>query len=96
MWTDEQLATYHEQGFLIQRGLLSGKQLDELRAGAVDLMRSDNNPPEVEVVREKSGPVRSVFCMHRNIEPWRGLCRSESIGAPIKQIFGTDAYIFHS
>ena len=96
MWNDAQLATYHEQGFLIQRGLLSEAQVDELRAGAVDLMTAEANPPEVEVVREKSGPVRSVFCMHRNIEPWRGLCRSEAIGAPVKQILGTDAYIFHS
>ena len=96
MWNDKQLATYREQGFLMQRGLLSGEQIDELRNAAIDLMEGKIAPPEVELVREKSGPVRSVFCMHRGLEPWRGLCRSASIGGPVKQILGTDAYIFHS
>ena len=47
-----------------------------------------DNPPEVHVVREKSGPVRSVFCMHRNVQPFRELCRSVPIAGPVKQIFG--------
>lgn len=96
MWTEKQLATYKEQGFLFQPGLLSRQQIDELQASAADLMGEKDNPEEVHIVREKSGPVRTVFCMHRCVEPWRSICRSEAVGGPVKQIFGQDAYIFHS
>jgi ectoine hydroxylase len=96
MWTDTQLQTYREQGFLFQPGLLSPQQIDELRASTADLVNEKNNPEEVHIVREKSGPVRTVFCMHRRVEPWRSMCRSEAIGGPVKQILGDDAYIFHS
>jgi ectoine hydroxylase len=96
MWTDTQLQTYREQGFLFQPGLLSPQQIDELRASTADLVNEKNNPEEVHIVREKSGPVRTVFCMHRRVEPWRSICRSEAIGGPVKQILGDDAYIFHS
>ncbi|MCE2450659.1 MAG: phytanoyl-CoA dioxygenase family protein, partial [Candidatus Latescibacteria bacterium] len=97
MWSEKQLATYREQGFLVQRGLIPPDQIERLRSAA-DAMMSEqaDNPPEVHVVREKSGPVRSVFCMHRNVQPFRELCRSEPIARPVKQIFGSDAYIFHS
>ena len=97
MWTEEQLATYREQGFLVQRGLIPQGQIEEVRAGADELMAEQaDNPPEVHVVREKSGPVRSVFCMHRSVQPFRELCRSAPIAGPIKQIFEREAYIFHS
>jgi ectoine hydroxylase len=97
MWTEEQLATYREQGFLVQRGLIPQGQIEEVRAGADELMAEQaDNPPEVHVVREKSGPVRSVFCMHRSVQPFRELCRSAPIAGPVKQIFGDEAYIFHS
>tara|TARA_B100001123_G_scaffold365348_1_gene424274 strand:+ start:1380 stop:2153 length:774 start_codon:yes stop_codon:yes gene_type:complete len=96
MWTDEQLETYNEQGFLFQPGLLSQQQIDDLQASAADLMNEKDNPEEVHIVREKGGPVRTVFCMHRRVEPWRGLCRSKEVGGPVKQILGSDAYIFHS
>ncbi len=96
MWTDKQLEQYRDQGYLFERGLLSRAEIDALCASAEVMMRDQGNPPEVEVVREKSGPVRTVFCMHRNVEPWRGQSRSEKIGGPVKQVFGNDAYIFHS
>ena len=97
MWSERQLATYREQGFLIQRGLIPPDQIERLRSAADEMMSEQaDNPPEVHVVREQSGPVRSVFCMHRNVQPFRELCRSVPIAGPIKQIFGRDAYIFHS
>ena len=97
MWSEKQLATYREQGFLVQRGLIPPDQIERLRSAADEMMSEQaDNPPEVHVVREKSGPVRSVFCMHRNVQPFRELCRSEPIAGPVKQIFGDDAYIFHS
>ncbi|HCR19568.1 MAG TPA: hypothetical protein DIU35_18980, partial [Candidatus Latescibacteria bacterium] len=64
MWTDEQLEKYNEQGFLFQPGLLSQQQIDDLQASAADLMNEKDNPEEVHIVREKGGPVRTVFCMH--------------------------------
>lgn len=97
MWNEKQLTTYHEQGYLIQRGLLPQHQVNEVREAADYVMsEQDNVPPHVHVVREKSGPVRSVFCLHRSISPFRNLCRSASIAGPIKQIFQDDAYVFHS
>ena len=96
MWTDKQLVDYRNNGFFFQPGLLSQKQVEHLRAASEDLVQQKSTPPEeVEIVREKSGAVRTVFCMHRQVEPFRGLCRSDEIGGPVKQVLGTDAYIFH-
>ena len=33
MWSEEQLATYREQGFLVQRGLIPQGEIEEVRAG---------------------------------------------------------------
>ena len=79
MWTKGQLTTYREQGFLVQRGLIPPDQIERLRSAADEMMSEQaDNPPEVHVVREKSGPVRSVFCMHRNVQPFR---RAVPLGA---------------
>ena len=56
MWTEKQLATYKEQGFLFQPGLLSRQQIDDLQASAADLMGEKDNPEEVHIVREKERP----------------------------------------
>ena len=97
MWTEQELAAYREDGFLLQRGVIPPDRIEELRAAADAVMADDaDNPPEVHVVREKSGPVRSVFCAHRSIAPFRDLCRSEPVAGPVRQIFGDDAYVFHS
>ena len=97
MWTERQHAAYCEDGFLVQRGVIPKDKIPELRLAADSAMAKNAvNPSDVHVVREKSGPVRSLFCVHRSIKPFYDLCRSEPIAGPVEQIFGGDAYVFHS
>ena len=77
MWTDEQLEKYNEQGFLFQPGLLSQQQIDDLQASTADLMNEKDNPEEVHIVREKGGPVRTVF-WPLQIERGRGTRQANS------------------
>ena len=93
MWTDHQPAHCRKRGFLYQLAPLSQKQAEDLRTASEELVRQRRTlPEEVEVVRNKRGILRIVFCMQRRVEHFRGLCRSNEMGGPAKRTMGTDAY----
>ena len=97
MWTRQQLDQYLEKGFLIERGVLSSQEVDQLLTATDTLIsNSEAQDPQVHIIKEKSGAVRSIFCAHRNMRPYVSLCQSQAVGGPVKQVFNEDAYIFHS
>jgi len=104
MWTEQQLAEYHERGFLAQPGLLSADELAELQQTSADMVAryekhtelAGDDDNEVHFVRETSGAVRSIFATHRKVEAYRRAIRHSKIAGPLKQVFDNDAYVFHS
>jgi ectoine hydroxylase len=104
MWTADQLRQYDEQGFLRVPGLFSAKEVAALKAVSDDYVeryRGEGTPTgdderRVHWVKEHAGPVRSIFALHRQVEPYRQAIRKPQVAGPLKQILGGDAYVFHS
>lgn len=104
MWTDAQLEQYNEQGFLRVPGLLSPREVAELRGISNDYVEryrgegplNGDDEKRVHWVKEHAGPVRSIFALHRQVEPYRRAIRKPDVAGPLKQIFGDDFYIYHS
>jgi ectoine hydroxylase len=94
MWNDDQLASYREQGFLIQRGLLSAADLAALEADTEQVLHGAADG--MHRVQETSGAVRSVFLAHRHAAAYRQLASSPAVAGPVKQILDADAYVWHS
>lgn len=104
MWTARQLAEYRENGLLHQPGLLSPEEIAELRQvsdGYLERYRgpgplAGDDEHRVHYVKEKTGAVRSLFALHRGQDAYRRAIRHPKIAGPLKQIFGNDAYVYHS
>lgn len=96
MWSAAQLKEYGDQGFLYQPGLFDSEEIADLHATTLALASGVAEMQEVHVVREKSGPVRSMFRMHHKVEKFRRLIRDPRLAGPCKQILGEDAYVYHS
>ena len=105
MWSPQQLEQYREQGFLAQPGLLSQDELLPLQEASSELvaryetlteLTGDDPDNGVHYVKEKNGALRSMFALHRRVEAFRRAIRLPKIAGPLKQIFGNDAYVFHS
>ncbi len=104
MWSQQQLAQYHNDGFLACPGLFNTDELAPLNSIADEYCQhyrdhealSGDDDKRVHWIRERSGAVRSLFAMHRQVEPYRQLLRSPKIAGPMKQIFAADGYVYHS
>lgn len=104
MWTDQQLQAYHAQGFLRVPRLFDADEIAQLKTvsdGYVDRYRghadlSGDDDQRAHWVREKAGPVRSIFALHRQVDAYRAAIRKPEVAGPLRQIFGGGAYVFHS
>lgn len=96
MWTQQQLDQYQRDGYLIQRGIITSDEVAAMLEASHELMSGRPTPSDVHTVHETSGAIRTVFCVHRQVDVFRAACRSEKIAGPVKQVFGKDGYIFHS
>ncbi len=104
MWNDEQLKQYDEQGFLRLPGLIDHELIAELKAESdIHIRRiegdgptSGDTEPRMHFVKELTGEVRTLFGLHREIEPVRRVIRLPQITGPLKQLLGGDAYVYHS
>ncbi|MBV9859151.1 MAG: phytanoyl-CoA dioxygenase family protein [Alphaproteobacteria bacterium] len=96
--TQEQVAAYDRDGFLVFPDLISPAEIALLRQ---DLRRAAAIPTE-EVVREKTGAVRTVFRVHHPDSPtaslpFQRLATLPRVLRPAQQVLRDDAlYVYHS
>jgi ectoine hydroxylase len=96
--TAEEIEAYDRDGFLVFPGLISPAEIEVLRA---DLRRTAAIPTE-EVVREKSGAVRTVFRVHDAASPtaslpFQHLATLPRVLRPAQQVLRDDAlYVYHT
>lgn len=96
--TEQQLAQYRRDGFLIFPGLFSKAEVEALRAETARLSTLDCET----VVREKTGGVRSIFRVHEDDGATRSaafhaLVRSPRVLRPVQQALDTDeVYVYHT
>jgi ectoine hydroxylase len=96
LWPMEQLKAFQEDGFVIQRGLVSRDELGEIREAIPSVLSGDDAADGLHRERERSGAVRQVYLTHRHCPVFRALAHNPKIVGPARQILGTDAYIWHS
>jgi ectoine hydroxylase len=96
MWTQQELKKYDEDGFLIRRGLLNSNEVAALLEPLPRMLDADDAQDGLHREREKSGPVRQVYLVHRHSPPYKELARNPKLLEPVKQILQNDVYIWHS
>ena len=95
-WSPQQIQRFHDEGFLIQRGLVTCDELAEIRHSVPGVLSGDDSVDGLHRERERSGAVRQVYLTHRHCPAFRSLAHSPKIVGPVRQILGVESYIWHS
>jgi ectoine hydroxylase len=96
LWSKDELQAFRDDGFVIQRGLVSNEELRMLRDTIPTVLSGDDGADGLHRERERSGAVRQVYLSHRFTPAFRALAHNPKIVGPVRQLLGTDAYIWHS
>ena len=88
---DQQIAAFHESGYLFFAGLLDEQEVRTLKDAVPDVL-SREGP---EVVREKDDPTaaRLAFGAHTYSEPFERLARLPRLMDPVRQLLGDEVYL---
>ena len=96
--SDEQVARFRRDGFLLFPGLFAKTEIAVLRAETARLASIEAD----SVIRERTGGVRSIFRVHEDdgatrSAAFRALVRTPRVLAPTRQALGTDeVYVYHT
>lgn len=95
--TEEQYASYRDDGFLFLPGLFKADELESLADESARL-RSDKSAlePETVVSEPNSGDVRSIFALHRQSEVMMRLAADERLAGVARFLLGDEVYIHQS
>ena len=89
--TPEQIAAYHEDGFLVVPACFSPEEVDLLRQETYREFAID----QPGRVLEKNGAVRTVFAAHKTSEVFARLTRLEKMAVPAAQLLGQEEVYVH-
>lgn len=89
--TAEQQKFYNENGFLLLPEYFSKTEVDLMKAQLPALF-SEDSPRKV--LEKNSNVVRSVYGSHATNDVFRRLSRHPGIIEPVKQILGSDVYVY--
>lgn len=93
MLSQEQINTYHQQGYLQISNWLKGKELDQI-IQAIEKIEQLDGP---EFFREKSsGKIRTIFAPEKFDSSILELLENSSLPKIIEQLLNTDFYLFQS
>ncbi len=88
--TDDQLATFDREGWLLLDRMFDPQEVGVLRREAERVFALDRE----EVFREKDGKTaRTAFAAHHYSEPFRRLGLHPRMVEPVRQLLGGDVYI---
>jgi ectoine hydroxylase len=85
----EQIASFHEDGFLVLQDWFTSDEVDLLRTEAYH--EFDNDQPGR--VLEKNGAVRTVFAAHKSNDVFSRLTRLKKMAGPAAQLLGDQVYV---
>ncbi|WP_330333102.1 phytanoyl-CoA dioxygenase family protein [Streptomyces sp. NBC_00536] len=89
--SEEQIARYHEDGFLFVESALDEREMDRLRAA----FQRDCDVRGPQVIREESGDeVRAVYASHHRQPEYAGLIRDPRVLGPVRQLLTDDVYVY--
>ncbi|SHN21148.1 ectoine hydroxylase [Pseudomonas asturiensis] len=87
--TQEQIKAYDEEGYILLPGLFTEQEAGLMKSRLPQLYRMDRD----EVVKEKTGVVRTVFAAHTFDDVFAQVARHPRLVEPAKQLLGTDVYM---
>lgn len=87
--TQEQIKAYDEEGYILLPGLFTEQEAGLMKSRLPHLYRMDRD----EVVKEKTGVVRTVFAAHTFDDVFAQVARHPRLVEPAKQLLGTDVYM---
>lgn len=96
--SNAQQAQFEHDGLLIFPDLFVPAEIAVLRQEVARLSRINTD----EVFRERTGGVKSIFCVHENdgatrSAPFRALVRTPRVLRPVQQVLGSDeTYVYHT
>ncbi|MFJ7207885.1 phytanoyl-CoA dioxygenase family protein [Streptomyces sp. NPDC098789] len=89
--SEEQIARYHEDGFLLVESALDESEVERLRAAFL----RDCEVRGPQVIREESGDeVRAVYASHHRRPEYAGLIRDPRVLGPVRQLLTDDVYVY--
>jgi ectoine hydroxylase len=92
--TDDQLAQYDEDGFVIVPDFLSSEEVALLAAEADILGTPQRGLPEGNVYEKSSGMIRKSYSFDKDFEGYHLLTRLPRMLAPARQILGERIYLY--
>lgn len=87
--TPEQIAAFHEDGFLVLPNWFTPDEVDLLRTQTY--REFDNDQPGR--ILEKNGAVRTVFAAHKTNDVFSRLTRVQKMAEPAAQLLGSEVYV---
>ncbi|HCR98607.1 MAG: ectoine hydroxylase [Halomonas sp.] len=95
--SEPQLDEFERKGFLFIPNLISGSELDELRAEMQALMSTDTyRDKDFSITEPESNEIRSLFAVHHLSERLGALARDERVAGAARQVIGDDPYVHQS
>ena len=88
-FTDQDLARYQEDGFLIKSNVFDGQELEQMCAEMERLAI----PEKPGVVLETNGLIRALHGCHQDSPVFERIVREPRLLAPAKQILGDSIYV---
>ena len=92
--SEKQLAAFHEEGYLIVRGVFDAEEADILRAAAADDQSFKENAYDLE--DGEGGKAQLVLWNSAGEDLWGAIARSERIVNAMEQLLGDEVYHYHS
>ena len=92
--SEKQLAAFHDEGYLIVRGVFDAEEADLLRAAAAADQSFKENAYDLE--DGEGGKAQLVLWNSAGEDLWGAIARSERIVNAMEQLLGDEVYHYHS
>ena len=92
--SEKQIAAFHDEGYLIVRGVFDAEEADILRAAAAADQSFKENAYDLE--DGEGGKAQLVLWNSAGEDLWGAIARSERIVNAMEQLLGDEVYHYHS
>jgi len=89
--TKEQIAAYHEDGFLLVESALTATEVERLREAFI---RDAQVPGPQRVAEETTDEVRAVYASHHRQSEFSALLRDQRLLLPVQELLTDDVYVY--
>ncbi|MCA0451644.1 MAG: phytanoyl-CoA dioxygenase family protein [Proteobacteria bacterium] len=96
MLTQEQIAQYDRDGFIVLKGLFDADEVARLQAAAEHLRTPQRAHPDANVIEKDGVSIRAAWAVELDSPECNKAMRIEKVFGPVKQLLGERVYLFQS